>query len=182
MTPEPLTSIEAKRLAAAVAGGRIWDEEIPKWAADDRERIAPHLKKLLRVWQALNTDARETIMRDLAIRTGASEFAQADLGAAITERLELLRHRKPRAVPGLHEAVEVLLDVWTDRGNAADLANLRRDLDQGKTPSGLHLFIAQHVISVFGAETFSRSRRPKDVLEAACIRVDTALREDRSRA
>jgi len=179
--PQPLTATEEVRLRAAVAEGRLWDREIPAWAASDREQLVPQLKKLLKLWEALDPVARETVTDDLARRTGAGELEQADLGATIAERLALIRHRKSRAVPGLYEAVEVLLEVWTGRRHSADLANLRRDLDEGKAPSDLHVFIASHLISVFGAETFSRSKRPEQVLEAACIRVDTVLREARSR-
>ena len=115
VNPVPLSAIEKKRLRAAIGQGKM-DRETHEWKKRDRDELGPQLRKLLRAWQAMTEEARETVLEDVGHKLDAAVIRHGAFEEAISERLEMLEYHRPDLVPGLFEAVRELRQIWIQRG------------------------------------------------------------------
>ena len=180
MKPDQLSDSEERRVRAAIARGALMHGEVPAWQREERERFGSELSGLLLVWESISEEARDTITAALADRTGAEIERTADLGDAIRERLELVRHRAPPRVPGLLEAVEALHGIWVARGGRTG-GNLHRDRAEGKADHPMLTFIAGHALVYLPAIGDGAKSRAQQ-LRNATRRVESQLKELRARA
>lgn len=178
MTPDPLTDSEERLLRAAVAQGVHLHGDVPAWQAAERERLGTELAELLSAWENMSEEARDTITAALTDRTGAEIESAADLGDAIRERLDLIRHRAAPRVPGLFEAVEALHGIWVARGGRTG-GNLHRDRAEGKADHPMLTFIAAHALAYLPA-IGDNARSPTQRLHNATRRVESQLKELRA--
>lgn len=172
--PEPLTEREALRLRNAIAAGRM-DSETHEWRRQDREALAPGLEKLLRVWQALPEEVRETVLEDVAHKVGADTIRHGAFEEAIRERLDLIAYRRPAMVPGLYEAVGELRRIWTERGGATGGNHYRAEAE-GAAPHPMLAFIGHHVLAEL-PETGGNATGYDQRLSRAIAQVETQLRK-----
>ncbi|MXO62524.1 hypothetical protein [Qipengyuania oceanensis] len=175
LTPEPLTEQEAGRVRAAIAHGTLMDAEIPAMQERDRAELAPGLEKLLRVWEALPEEVRETVLDDVGHKLDAQVIRYGAFEEAIRERLELIAYRRAPMVPGLYEAVKELRGIWEARGNQTG-GNAYRSEEEGRAMHPMLDFIGKHVLALF-PETGGETRDPAQRLRRAITQVETQLRK-----
>ena len=176
VTPEPggLTDAETLRLRAAIRHGLATDAEVPAWKERDRRELGPGLERLLRVWQALSEEARETVLEDLAHKLGAEAIRHGAFEEAVRERLDLIAYRRPAMVPGLYEAVAELRRIWIDRGNTTGGNHYRAEAE-GSAPHPMLAFIGHHVLAEL-PETGGNAAGHDQRLRRAMAQVETQLR------
>lgn len=194
MKPEPLTESERKIVSLALEAGRLAESGLPAALAQMREGTKSDLVALRTLWASMGEDSRKAIIGTLARRTGLEDRSGLDLGDAVDDFLGSVRGSRGRDVPGLHTVAGTLREVWISRGNDGALRNLHRDRQPKRDarravgyeiaaagPSDMIVFVAKHLIEIFGAEAICRSSdpanlRPENVFRDACTRADTALR------
>lgn len=174
MTANPLTYIEAKRLQAAIAQGKM-EQEIHDWKKQDRQTIGHEIERLLGLWETLSEEARETVLEDVAHKLDAPVIRHGAFEVALRERLDLISYQgRPPAVPGLTEAVAVLLSIWIARGEKTG-GNLHRDRANGKKDHPMLRFIAEHALSLLPA-IGDGAADPEQRLRNATRRVESQLK------
>ena len=175
LTPEPLTDREAHRLRSAISQGAFMDGEIPAWQKRDREELASALEKLLRVWEGLSEEVRETVLDDVGHKLDAQIIRYGAFEEAIRERLDLIAYRRPAMVPGLFEAVKELRAIWEARGNQTG-GNAYRSEEEGRAMHPMLEFIGKHVLAHF-PEAGGDARDPEQRLRRTIAQVETQLRK-----
>lgn len=184
LTPEPLTPQEQTLLDVMVRRGRWYDDTLYRAKGELRSTATKGLEALQGAWEGLSDHARSLLSHILQDRAGVSDADAVDVGAAVAEVLEIIEYKR-RPAPAFNEAVAALYDIWCKRDRSPVVRHLHRDLrpsgdrdtrakNEPRGPSDLHVFIAKHLIAIFGREPFSRNDDAQ-VLKMACIAADTAL-------
>lgn len=175
LTPESLTERERNLVEAMLRRGQLRDGALPAHREALKAEWGAEMRGLLKAWERLPEDARALLASSLAQRAPVEDPSTLDVGAAARDVLDMIRGRRAAPVPGLREAVAALHQVWIDRGQPPQVRNLVRDREEGRGASELHLFVARHLIDLFGREAFGGSRDDEQVLAMACTAADTAL-------
>lgn len=172
--PEPLTECEALRLRNAIAEGRMRRDDYDRQRRD-RDELGPGLEKLLRAWQALSEEARETILEDLGDALGAQTIRHGAFEEAIRERMDLIAYRRPAMVPDLYEAVAALRQIWTERGKATGGNHYRAEAE-GSAPYPMLTFIGHYVLAEL-PEAGGNAPGSDQRLRRAIAQAETQLRK-----
>ena len=172
---EPLTDRERQLVVVELRRGRQVDSSLAEHRKVLNAEWGKEMRALLKAWNRLPREGQEFLIHALSDQADLASPTSLDVGAAAEEVLRMIRGRRTATVPGLREAATTLRQVWIERGGSPTIRNLDRDMNEGRGASDLHVFVAKHLIDLFGRDAFSGSLDDKHVLDRACVAADSAL-------
>jgi hypothetical protein len=143
--------VRARQAYRAVADVPVW-ERIARDTYGDAEvdavnSTARPAAKIAAIWARMDPAERLEFHRVLTVQIGETpDTVPIDVGRAANEIVEQAKGRAgaPREVPGLREAVHVLVRCWAERGGPVEVGNYHRTAREWQ-PSPLLVFAATGV-------------------------------------